>query len=265
MLLHDGPAVVNWAEKWQRMDPMQVLMRKQAQQQRKYENSKEGKSMIALAKMEKLFTPEAEPLFSSAHAAIVFALNYNHQQYDKPLMNRLAMKAMPQGKGLSGIDGAAQAGMIRGMIGKLSDLECAMLIAYCAPKKLPIPGNHGDKMVVDNKIVRVPRWSVNPEYQRALYEVANSGVIQIRTMIDQQTFREIRLACVARCFGEQVNLQEVATKSEKSYPTVKRVHREVREYLLGRNGAGGEPATLGAIQQAMNRAESLFRESGLID
>ena len=31
-----------------------------------------------------------EPLFDSAHAALVYAFNYSGQAYDRPLMNRLA-------------------------------------------------------------------------------------------------------------------------------------------------------------------------------
>lgn len=92
---------MSWSERWERMNPEHVLMRKQERSQRSFENSNEGKSMIAAEKLESMFRQyvPSEPLFSSAHAAIVFALNYNHQQYDKPLMNRLSWGPMPEGKG----------------------------------------------------------------------------------------------------------------------------------------------------------------------
>lgn len=254
---------MSWEERWERMNPEHVLMRKQA----KFENSKEGRAMSAVAKMEAMFdTPaQAEPLFSSAHAAIVFALNYNHQQYDKPLMNRLSWGPTPEGKGLSGIDGAAQAGMIRGMLGRLSDLECAMLIAYCAPKQIPIPGSHQAIKIVENKQVRLPQWSTNPEYQAALRQIARTHQIHTLTSVDQQSVQAARLDLVARCFGERLNLKQAAEHHGIPYRTFKRMHAGVRDYLLGKRGGYGQEATLGAIQQAINKVENLLREQGVID
>ncbi|MFY2857476.1 hypothetical protein ACOTJG_26180 [Achromobacter xylosoxidans] len=34
--------------------------------------------------------PKAEPLFKSARAALVFALNYSMEQYDRPRISRVA-------------------------------------------------------------------------------------------------------------------------------------------------------------------------------
>lgn len=65
-------------------------------------------------------TPKVEPMFKSAHAALVFALNYSMQQYDRPLINRIAAGHTKEShKGLSGVDGAAQAGMIRAELARL--------------------------------------------------------------------------------------------------------------------------------------------------
>lgn len=249
------------------MDPEKVLMRKQESAKRRFENSKEGKSMIAADKLESLFKQyaPAEPLFSSAHAAIVYALNYNHQQHDKPLMNRLSWGAMPQGKGLSGVDGAAQAGMIRGLLGRLSDLECALLIAYCAPKQVPIPGSHRAMQIVDNKQVRLPQWSANPEYQAALRQIARTYQIHALTSVDQQSVQAARLDLVRRCFGERVNLLEAAERHNIPYRTYKRMHAGVRDFLLGKRGGYGQTAVTGAIQQALNKVENLLREQRVID
>lgn len=51
--------------------------------------------------------------FTRAHAALVFALNFASDCYDRPVMNRLADGPRAAGKGLAGLDGAAQAGMVR--------------------------------------------------------------------------------------------------------------------------------------------------------
>lgn len=54
-----------------------------------------------------------EAPFKSAHAALIFAFNYGDQQSPKtPLTTLLRGPAIGKGVGLSGLDGAAQAGMI---------------------------------------------------------------------------------------------------------------------------------------------------------
>ncbi|MBB6320574.1 hypothetical protein [Paraburkholderia tropica] len=57
-----------------------------------------------------------ENLFRTPQDALVFAFNYSMQRADRPLIDRLAAPAARTGKGLSGNDGAGQAGMIRRFI-----------------------------------------------------------------------------------------------------------------------------------------------------
>lgn len=78
-----------------------------------------------------------EPLFKSAHAALVFAFNFSGQAYDRPLMNRLAAPAVGSGKGLVGLDGAGQAGMIRAEVARMGKGMEAALIARVAPRWMP--------------------------------------------------------------------------------------------------------------------------------
>lgn len=77
------------------------------------------------------------PLFESAHGALVFAFNFSGQCYDRPMMNRLASPAVGSGKGLVGLDGAAQAGMIRAEVQTLGKLAEAIIIARIAPRTVP--------------------------------------------------------------------------------------------------------------------------------
>ena len=80
---------------------------------------------------------DQEPLFNSANAALVFALNYSAQQYDRPMMNRMAAPAVGSGKGLIGLDGAAQAGMIRQELAACGHLVENVLISRVAPNWQP--------------------------------------------------------------------------------------------------------------------------------
>lgn len=84
-----------------------------------------------------------EPLFRSAHEALVFALNYSGQAYDRPLMNRMAQEPhRSSGKGLAGLDGAAQAGFIRAELSRLAPVCQAALIARIAPPSTPCACGH---------------------------------------------------------------------------------------------------------------------------
>lgn len=84
----------------------------------------------------------SEPLFASTHAALTFCLNFVEQQYERPMMNRLASPVVGSGKGLAGLDGAAQAGMIRSELRRLGRLDESVLIARCATPSLPCSCGH---------------------------------------------------------------------------------------------------------------------------
>lgn len=70
------------------------------------------------------------PLFDSTHSALVFAFNYSHQQSPKTPMTTLMRSAqIGSGKGLSGVDAAAQAGMILAEICRLPDDQHNVIVA----------------------------------------------------------------------------------------------------------------------------------------
>ena len=76
-------------------------------------------------------------LFQNAHGALTFAFNFSGQAYDRPMMNRLASPAIGSGKGLVGLDGAAQAGIIRAEVQAMGKLAEAIIIARIAPRSVP--------------------------------------------------------------------------------------------------------------------------------
>ena len=73
-----------------------------------------------------------EPLFDSAYAALAFAYRYSTQQYQPTPMARLMRGHIGSGKGLHGIDGAAQAGMIRAMVDTLRQPDRASIVSRFA-------------------------------------------------------------------------------------------------------------------------------------
>ncbi len=78
-----------------------------------------------------------DPPFTSAHNVLLFAFNFSDQQYDRPLMNRLPDEpVMEVREGLSGMDGAAQAGFIMGRLLDLPALYQYILFAQYAPQTI---------------------------------------------------------------------------------------------------------------------------------
>ncbi|MCK0507929.1 DNA-binding protein [Aromatoleum anaerobium] len=74
-----------------------------------------------------------EPLFRSAHEALTFAFNYSTQQYEAPPMAKLMRGSIGSGRGLVGLDGAAQSGFVRAEVAQLAIEQQQALAARYAP------------------------------------------------------------------------------------------------------------------------------------
>lgn len=71
-----------------------------------------------------------EPLFKSTHDALTFAFNYAGQQSPRtPMTSLFKTSVLGSGKGLSGLDGAAQAGMILAEVCRLPDDQHNVIVA----------------------------------------------------------------------------------------------------------------------------------------
>ena len=70
-----------------------------------------------------------EILFDSMHDALMFAFRYNCQQFTPSIIARMMKGPIASGKGLGGLDGAAQAGMILAMVENLDPYEKSMITA----------------------------------------------------------------------------------------------------------------------------------------
>jgi len=88
-------------------------------------------------------TEIAEPPFHAARQALLFAFNFNHQQYDRPAMSKLLDKRRFAGRGLGGLDGAGQAGMVMQALRGLGALHAAILTADVAPRNTNCSCNAG--------------------------------------------------------------------------------------------------------------------------
>lgn len=78
---------------------------------------------------------DATQLFKNSHEALTFAFNFSSQQYALSPMSKLVDTGIVgSGKGLVSQDGAAQAGMIRAQVAKLSCEQRACIIARYSPR-----------------------------------------------------------------------------------------------------------------------------------
>ena len=80
------------------------------------------------------------PLFASAQNALTFALNFEHQQSpSNPMQQLMKRTMMGKGLGLSGIDGAHQAGAILQLLEKLPVNQRAILTVRFGDVKASCP------------------------------------------------------------------------------------------------------------------------------
>ncbi|AZY50996.1 hypothetical protein C0J09_13935 [Bordetella avium] len=199
--------------------------------------------------------PAQDPLFRSAREALTFALNYSMQQYDRPLMNR-AMSAQPdggaEGKGLSGIDGAGQAGMIRAELGKLSPLHQAALVASIAPSQMPC----------ECRVSCCSGWKVNPEWQEAMSELsiaAASGALS-----GCVSNGRLRSALIQKHFGAKTSLVELAERFGVSERTADAHSAKLKRWLFGTPAHGDNEAKPGVHTLAYLEFSGNLKAAGLL-
>jgi hypothetical protein len=144
---------------------------------------------------------EAEiPLFRSSHDALRFAYLFNAQQYAMTPMAKL-MGGRGSGKGLVGVDGAAQAGMILGRVSQLPKIERYVIVA---------------------------RYSLGKEGVEAKMELILPVVASMPTgMVHRRMIDHL----IQRYFGEKVLLGQLAGMFDVNPDTVTAKWRQVRDRL----------------------------------
>lgn len=160
-----------------------------------------------------------EPLFRSAHDALKFAFLFSGQQYPLTIMAKMMRGVVGSGKGLVGLDGAAQAGLICLMVKDLPPLHADCLTARYAL--------HEDRRFIEavNRLCMAP-------------SIAPAG----------QSHRLERQALVARHFGQKVSVVEIAEKIGVHRNTVNQHQRAIRDKLRA-----VEEAAYGDVSELMLR------------
>jgi hypothetical protein len=142
---------------------------------------------------------QEDPPFDSVAVALRFALNFRHGNVKEPLLSRL-LKQTHRGRGLGGLDGAAQAGLILAELGKLPPERRLVLEArYSDPSE---PCRCGSPCCVGYRESR--EWT-EAVYELAEYVLHNTGGIRISHV-------KLRRASVKRYFGVKSSFREISAQ-----------------------------------------------------
>lgn len=198
---------------------------------------------------------ELVPLFESAHGALVFAFNFSGQSFDRPLMNRLAAPAIGTGKGLVGLDGAAQAGMIRAEVQTLGRLAEAILTARLAPRSTPC--NCRSACCSGHKPNR--EWTDAIAYlsdhirTTALAGCTSNGILRREYVVRFFTRKE-----------DRISLELLAERHDVARNTVSAHAAKVALLFGGHQARKDQAAVPGLESAAMNAIEDRLRETGMV-
>ena len=195
-----------------------------------------------------------EALFQSAHNALLFAFNFSGQQYERPMMNRMAddpVKAV--GLGLSGMDGAAQAGMIFAKLERLPALYQFIVFATYAPRIIPCECRHPC----------CAGHRPNELWNACIRMIEEAAITQALTGCISH--RVLRRGIVQRAFGDKsITLTDLAEKAGVSETTAISHNSKVRLWLHGRPAGKGREAISGVKAAALSLIEQILINDGLV-
>lgn len=157
-----------------------------------------------------------EPLFESAHQALLFAYTFSANQYAKAgaaermigmqAKERYGRELLPRlpSKGLAGLDGAAQAGMILAEVTRMRPLDRSLITA---------------------------RFDVLDRRRRAL--AIGTVALSMRRMAPvEPELQELVFAVVRQRYGAAVVIDDMVDEFELSRPSIYRRAGAVRRALL---------------------------------
>ncbi|MDR2365853.1 MAG: hypothetical protein LBD68_08390 [Zoogloeaceae bacterium] len=194
-------------------------------------------------------------LFRSAHAALTFAYNFSGQHYDRPLIARMASKEEWHGKGLAGLDGAAQAGMIRAEVHALGKLPEAIITARFAPPTLPC--SCGAPCCCGKRR--------NEEWINAIAVIADES--RRTALAGCESNGLMRREYVIRCFvnkTERESLERIAERHGIHVDTVSAHAKKIANWLSGRREKHGVDI-VGEEQKSLDAIEARLAGSGVVE
>ena len=200
----------------------------------------------------KSLSDHTDPLFKDAHEALVYAYNFSHQQYPRSPMSKAILQSRA-GRGLGGLDGAAQAGMIRAEVEQLDRLERAFIVARFAPASVPC--DCGRSCCSGNR--------PNEEWTNAI------GILSLHlkevVLFGCKTTIDMRVDYLKRFFLQKNTCLSIEALGEKHCVvknTICRHLAEVKSFFLG-NVVNGDRSP-GLEERAMTAITDRLEQAGII-
>ena len=165
-------------------------------------------------------------LFRTPQDAYIFAFNYSMQQQGRPLADRMASPAVRTGKGLSGNDGAGQAGMVRRELAVMEEVQLAVLIARFAPRAMPCA-------------CRNPCCSgfkPNPEWEDAIRVLEQCALQQLAGHLSKY---RLRRRLVEKGVGMKIEIKSLAKECGVSEKTVSAHWKIIKTWMHGQKAQHG--------------------------
>lgn len=185
------------------------------------------------------------PLFKSAYDALRFAYNFNGNNC---VIAHLGVPPAPTGKGLGGLDGAAEAGNIKRIVKSLGEVAECFIIARFAPARIPCSCHRSC----------CRGWDYNKEWRKAVVRLANeirftcfggAGNVGYRTSITSQYF-----------------LREQERESIEAIAAIGHVHKVTayRHFKAVRSTFRGTKTRKGVEQNYLDLIEVELRKAGIV-
>ncbi|WP_430228018.1 hypothetical protein [Paraburkholderia tropica] len=137
-------------------------------------------------------------IFNSAQEAIMFACNFSSQQYAmSPMAKLLQGPSRGSGRGLVGLDGAGQAGMVFAELQRIDYWQLAALVT----------GKLSRSERCDCRRACCRGWKLNPLFEEAVSQLADYVAL---TLTPVPPVKEFRVAVIMKYYGEKTDALEVA-------------------------------------------------------
>jgi len=160
--------------------------------------------------------PVDQPLFLSVQDAVKFATQFNHEVIPRSSMNQMMSPSTGDNRGLSGLDGAGQAGIILCAVHELdTPLQGLTLVARTAPHYHTCSCG---APCCSRKIVNWAWMECISSIVTILYEQQESKRESGKRGIEYNI--KLWRALVCKFFGEKSTLEEIAKSCEVSVDTV---------------------------------------------
>lgn len=157
-------------------------------------------------------------LFRTARGALLFATNYSHGQTKKPFLAKMVGGGKP-GRGLGGLDGAGQAGMILAALTRLPRVQQALLVARFTAAVTPC----ACRAPCCKGFREQPEWAGAVEF--LIEDVLKQG------LTGTVSHYQLRRALVMRYLGIKHSFVDVAKQCGINRDTASDRYKKIKDYL----------------------------------